>query len=154
MTDGDAPCAKGSCLARRAGERADMPRMTSIRLSLCLSLILFTFGLPGCTNFDSADSSGPGAIGTDAPLVTYRCESGQTVEASYPSTSSAVVRYGGRTRVMSITLSASGARYAGDELEWWTKGTGPGSKGTLFRHEPDGTTGETVERCAEAARTR
>lgn len=51
---------------------------------------------------------------------------------------------------MTIAISASGARYVGGGLEWWTKGSGPGSAGTLFRHVNDGT-GEIVEQCVQAS---
>ncbi|MGV8923351.1 MAG: MliC family protein, partial [Thermomonas sp.] len=43
--------------------------------------------------------------------------------------------------------SGSGARYVGSDLEWWTKGSGSGSEGTLLRHQADGTSGEIVESC-------
>jgi len=51
---------------------------------------------------------------------------------------------------MQIAMSASGARYVGGELEWWTKGSGSGSEATLFSHLPDGTSGESVEVCIES----
>lgn len=85
----------------------------------------------------------------DVARIPYECESGRTVHASYPSDSVAVVEYDDRTIRMTRAVSASGARYVGEDLEWWTRGTGPDSKGTLFRHDADGT-GEIVESCAEA----
>lgn len=77
----------------------------------------------------------------------YRCESGQTIAANYPSTGSATVQYKGTSYNMGIAVSGSGARYVGGGLEWWTKGSGPGSEGNLFRHKADGTPGEIIERC-------
>lgn len=91
------------------------------------------------------DRSSPGGDSS----ATYHCESGRTVRASYPSDSAAVVEYEGRTLRMTLAVSASGARYVGEGLEWWTKGSGPGSSGTLFRHLSDGTSGETVELCEQ-----
>ena len=79
----------------------------------------------------------------------YRCQSGETIAATYPTTDSATVQYKGNNYNMRIAVSASGSRYVGDELEWWTKGSGPGSEGTLFRHMADGTTGESIESCSE-----
>lgn len=79
--------------------------------------------------------------------VVYDCESGRTVHARYLSRDEAVVEYGGRTMDMRIAVSASGARYVEENMEWWTKGTGPGSTGTMFRHE-NGVTGEAVDTCA------
>lgn len=78
---------------------------------------------------------------------SYGCESGEVVSAAYPSTDSAILHYKGTDHVMQLAVSASGARYVADRLEWWTRGTGPGSEGSLFRHSVDGTTGELLERC-------
>ena len=82
-----------------------------------------------------------------AAAHSYRCESGQAVAAAYPSTDAATVQYQGSRYAMQIAVSGSGARYVGGGLEWWTKGSGPGSEGTLFRHQADGTSGEILERC-------
>jgi membrane-bound inhibitor of C-type lysozyme len=79
----------------------------------------------------------------------YRCESGEAIAATYPSTDSATVQYKGGNYNMHIAVSGSGARYVGGELEWWTKGAGPGSEGALFHHMADGTSGERIELCTE-----
>lgn len=34
-----------------------------------------------------------------------------------------------------IGRRSRGARYAGSGMEWWTKGTGPGSEGMLLHHK-------------------
>lgn len=67
--------------------------------------------------------------------------------ADYPHTDSAVVEYKSQQHRMHIEVSASGARYVSGSLEWWTKGSGPGSEGTLFVHNADGTTGDRIELC-------
>ena len=82
-----------------------------------------------------------------ASAFTYACESGQTVTAAYPTTDTATVQYQGRTYDMIIAISGSGARYVGGGLEWWTKGSGPGSEGTMLRHLANGTSGEILEFC-------
>lgn len=85
---------------------------------------------------------------TTAPVQqSYRCEGGATLVAAYPDTDTATLRYQGRTHHLRIARSASGARYVGDGLEWWTKGTGAGAEGALFRHMADGTSGEIIEQC-------
>lgn len=66
--------------------------------------------------------------------VAYQCESGRVVHVSHPSDSSAIVEYQGRTVQMTNAISASGARYVGEDLEWWSKGTGPGSDAAQPRH--------------------
>ena len=81
---------------------------------------------------------------------SYLCQSGETIAAAYPSTDATVIRYKGNTYNMQIAVSASGARYVGGELEWWTKGSGAGSEGTLFRHLADGTSGQVIESCIES----
>lgn len=86
-----------------------------------------------------------------APLTTfahnYQCESGEMVAATYPSTDSATIQYKGSYYNMQIAVSGSGSRYVGGELEWWTKGSGCGSKAILFHHMADGTSGESIEDC-------
>ena len=59
-----------------------------------------------------------GLHGCDLAPLEYRCESGRTVEAAYGSDETAVVRYEGNARQMSLAVSASGARYVGGGLEW------------------------------------
>lgn len=77
----------------------------------------------------------------------YRCDSGETVAARYPSTDAAMVQYKGRQHAMKIAVSGSGARYVGGGFEWWTKGSGRGSEGTLFQHKADGSSGAVLENC-------
>ena len=71
----------------------------------------------------------------------------KSITAEYSSTDTATVRYKTRTYTMQIAISGSGARYVGEGFERWTKSSGPGSEGTLFRHQADDTTGEILERC-------
>lgn len=80
----------------------------------------------------------------------YRCESGEAISAQYVTTDSAIVQYKGKTYRMQIAISGSGARYVDNELEWWTKGSGAGSEGTLFHHLADGTSGDRIESCTES----
>lgn len=97
----------------------------------------------------------PPAVSASAAWVTYRCESGREVQVS-PLTfddTPVAVRYEGTTRTMHVVASASGARYAGEGYEWWTKGTGPGATGMLGRY-PSGDTAavaEPLEICAVPA---
>ncbi|HSH49084.1 MAG TPA: MliC family protein [Halomonas sp.] len=103
-------------------------------------------------------SSPQGKAGAQAPVPassastehTYRCESGETIVATYPTSDSATVQYRDSTYSMKIAVSASGARYVGGGLEWWTKGAGPGSEGMLLRHQAEGASGDIIESCTEA----
>ncbi|WP_205763563.1 META domain-containing protein [Pseudopontixanthobacter vadosimaris] len=58
---------------------------------------------------------------TSAQTV-YRCTDGTMVQASYPTTETARLTRDGRTIDMNIAVSASGARYVGGGMQWWTKG--------------------------------
>jgi membrane-bound inhibitor of C-type lysozyme len=109
-----------------------------------LAIVIF-----GCAHFSPASMFAASGTAADGKIISYRCESGHDVDAIYPSDTTIIIRYAGKSYEMAISISASGARYVGGGLEWWTKGTGPGSTGTLFRHESDGTTGEIIQRCEE-----
>ncbi len=127
--------------------------------------LLFAIAAAGCASpeNDAVVSTEPAVVADEPAVVStepavdpsaqvvYQCESGQTVQASYPTNDTATVEYDGQTLPMTIAVSGSGARYVGDELEWWTKGSGPGSEGTLFRHNGDDTTGDLVEQCEQSA---
>lgn len=67
----------------------------------------------------------------------YVCDGGETIRAAYPDTDTAVVEYKGETHVLHIAVSADGARYINDHIEWWSKGSGSEAVGSLFA-EHDG----------------
>ncbi|HET9032844.1 MAG TPA: MliC family protein [Dokdonella sp.] len=119
-----------------------------ILAALSLTSILL---VSACTSSpqDNGDVQTPASASSMASEHNYRCESGETVIATYPSTDSATVQYKGNRHEMQIAVSGSGARYVGGELEWWTKGSGHGSEGTLFQHRDDGTSGDSIETCTE-----
>lgn len=108
-------------------------------------LLIVVIAIAGCAHHSRATQSSP----THPLLTPYQCESGRTIWASYPTYSTAVVTYRGQTLRMRIAVSASGARYVGGGLEWWTKGHWSGYEGTLFRHRSDGRTGEILEQCQQ-----
>jgi heat shock protein HslJ len=68
------------------------------------------------------------ARGSSNPMtkVTYWCSDGSIVEASYPMADTAHVTHRGRSVRMKIAPSASGARYVGAGLQWWTKAANEG----------------------------
>lgn len=87
------------------------------------------------------------AAGKEASTTDhYLCESGERISVSYPDTDSAHVQYRGTKHVMRNAVSGSGSRYVGDGLEWWTKGSG----GFIFRHEADGSSGDSLESCSQS----
>lgn len=91
--------------------------------------------------------AGAPKIPVQPAVATYECESGALIQASYLDTDHARIAYQGRTRTLTIAVSASGARYVGEGVEWWTKGSGPGSSGSLFAYQSDGASGELIETC-------
>lgn len=118
---------------------------------ILLTLVSFVL-ISACSGFsENRMSTQAGMPASSAPSVHhYRCDSSEMIVASYASADSATVRYKGNTYNLQIAVSGSGSRYVGDKLEWWTKGSGAGSEGTLFRHMADGTTGDRIEQCTEA----
>ena len=66
-----------------------------------------------------------------APLTTYVCDDGRSLKASYPDADTAVVELEGATHTLKRAISASGARYVGDGLQWWTKGMADGQLSPL-----------------------
>lgn len=57
------------------------------------------------------------------PWITYVCDDGRTLQAVYPDSDTARVRVGGQEHTLKIAVSGSGARYVGEGLQWWTKGS-------------------------------
>ena len=97
----------------------------------------------------------PAASPVEAPVsqpaaaVGYACESGKTIAVTYPDTQTAQVSYDGRDYVMTSAVSASGARYAGQGLEWWTASRNGQESATLSRLGPnDQAGGAVIERCS------
>lgn len=112
--------------------------------------IVVPFMLVSTLLVSACASSPQNKVDAQASAHNYQCESGETITAIYPTTDKAKVRYKGNSHKMQIAVSGSGARYVGDGLEWWTKGSGAGSEGTLLRHAADNTSGETIEICTES----
>lgn len=84
-----------------------------------------------------------------AAAVGYACESGKTIAVTYPDTETARLSYDGRDYVLTSAVSASGARYAGQGLEWWTASRNGQESGMLSRLGPnDQAGGAVIERCS------
>jgi membrane-bound inhibitor of C-type lysozyme len=84
-----------------------------------------------------------------APSVGFACESGATLQVQYADNDSANVTYRNQAYALRSVQSASGARYVGAGVEWWTATRDGQESGTLSRLGPDGQTGVAVlERCS------
>lgn len=87
-----------------------------------------------------------------APTVSYACESGATVQAQYPDSATAQLAYKGQTYALRTTQAASGARYIGSGVEWWTATRDGQESATLSRLGPNEDVGAAVlERCSRPA---
>ncbi len=105
----------------------------------------------GCSQEKPAEPTSPieAPAVQDAAAVGYACESGKTVVVAYPDAQTARVFYEGKDYVLTSVVSASGARYAGQGLEWWTASRGETESGTLSRMgQGDQTGGVIIERCS------
>jgi membrane-bound inhibitor of C-type lysozyme len=63
-----------------------------------------------------------GPVNPDAGVTTYSCVDGSSIVAGYPDSQTAVVTYKDHAYTLKRRPSASGARYTGYGLQWWTKG--------------------------------
>lgn len=105
----------------------------------------------GCSQEKPAEPTSPieAPAMQDAAAVGYACESGKTVVVAYPDAQTARVSYEGKDYALTSVVSASGARYAGQGLEWWTASRGETESGTLSRMgQGDQAGGVIIERCS------
>jgi membrane-bound inhibitor of C-type lysozyme len=118
-------------------------------IAVCAALIVSACTPQPKQDTDVQASATPAA--TSVP-VTYHCDSGVRIIATYPNTESATIQYNDSTYDLRIAISADGARYVGHGLEWWTKGSGAGSQGTLSELKDGDTGGKRLQSCtAEGA---
>lgn len=86
--------------------------------------------LAGCGRQEAAPAAvtppapdAPGAVvNPPTEVVSYLCADGSRVEAGYPDSDTAILRTAEHAYTLKIARSASGARYTGYGLQWWTKG--------------------------------
>jgi len=106
------------------------------RLALMLTALVAVAACSEKTSEPTAARSVPeAASGAGAEVLVYVCDDGQTVRASYPDPQTAVVEHQGRARTLKIARAASGARYVGDGLQWWTQGMTRGTVAPLAAGE-------------------
>ncbi|WNG54849.1 lysozyme inhibitor [Archangium gephyra] len=117
-------------MTRRTPTRSSSNRLAPAALVLMLA---------GCQHTPAPQTPpSPTAAPAAAPvnpgpgIWTYVCGSGETLRADYPDTGTAVVERGGRLHPLKAARAASGARYTGSGLQWWTQG----SEATLSQLKP------------------
>lgn len=117
--------------------------------TLIPTLLATTILMVGCDMATDDKVVGQSPEAPPSAVLQYQCESGEKMVVMYSSTDTAQVQYQGKTYNMQIAVSGSGSRYVGEGLEWWTKTTSQGAEGTLFQHQADGATGDSIEHCTE-----
>lgn len=70
-------------------------------------------------------------VNPDPQVRLYVCDNGERVTAGYPDKDTAVVTYKGRPYPLKAATAASGVRYVGFGLQWWTKGLSEARLGTI-----------------------
>ncbi|MDO9609827.1 MAG: DUF4232 domain-containing protein [Brevundimonas sp.] len=134
-----------------------MRRLTAPRLVGLLAIAALT-GVSACQQAETEQPVAPvepqPAPASAAPAVGYACESGAMVEARYPDTATAQLAYKGRTYDLRSVEAASGARYVGSGVEWWTAPRDGQERATLSRLGPNEEVGVAVlEQCARPVAT-
>ena len=102
---------------------------------LAAAAVMAGLGLAACSKPAEQAQPPAKAVAPASPVITYACDDGRTVRASYPDTDTAVVEVDGKSRTLKIAISASGARYTGDGVQWWTKGMTQGQLSPLAAGE-------------------
>lgn len=114
-------------------------------LGFAALLLSAPLALAGCGS--SQTSTSPALEDTSSALVdaeVYVCRSGEKVRAAYPDVNTAVIEYRGDVHTLEIAVSADGARYVNDDVQWWIKGFGTYAEATLF-DQPDGSYQDALE---------
>lgn len=87
--------------------------------------------------------------------VTYACDNGLGHRVvRYPDNRTARVPYQGKHHKLSLAMSADGARYTGDDIVWWSKGSGTGSTATLYQATSNSAIGNKIAGCHEIKTSR
>lgn len=124
----------------------------SHRLTAFVAIAALT-GAAACSQPASDQPTAPAepqpAPASTGPSVGYACESGATLQVQYAGSDAATVTYKNQAYALRSVQAASGARYIGAGVEWWTATRDGQESGTLSRLGPDGATGVAVlERCS------
>lgn len=125
-----------------------------MRLTVACSVVsILALTVSACTQESEAPpaplAEAPAPATPPTPPVSYACESGQPVNVIYPDTATAQLAYKGQTYVLRTVQAASGARYVGSGIEWWTANRDGAESATLSRLGPNEDVGTAVlERCS------
>lgn len=76
--------------------------------------------------------------------IRYICNSGRPIDVTYQK-DRILLRYKEKNHLLGVAISVGSARYAGDGLIWWNKGT----ENRLYKLLGKEGTGELLENCRE-----
>ena len=103
--------------------------------------LLLLLPLAACTTPDSNDMT-QNLLPLPADATSYQCDSGNRIIVTYHKNDTATLSYLQKDYTMEMAMSASGVRYVGNGLVWWTKG----QEGFLFDDNKKDE-GELIENC-------
>lgn len=91
---------------------------------------------PAPTTAKAIERAAPEAVSPEVSVhnVVYRCEDGRQVAARYDG-QRAFLKLGEQSLTLNIHPSASGVRYVGAGIQWWTRGMDQGRLATLGEDE-------------------
>jgi membrane-bound inhibitor of C-type lysozyme len=95
-----------------------MCEMSQGRTLLTLAALIV---VASCQAAEPRPDAGGGIIGP----VTFACDDGSEIEATFdnaPDPATVLLVRGAQTFTLPQAMSASGARYVGDDIEFWNKG--------------------------------
>jgi len=99
--------------------------MMSHRLTAFVAIAALT-GAAACSRTEPQQPAAPvepaaaPAPASDAPSIGYACESGATLQVQYVDSDNAKLTHQNQTYALRSVQAASGARYVGGGVEWWT----------------------------------
>lgn len=97
---------------------------------------------------DPVEAPDPSEAPVSGVAIAYDCASGESLSVVYGKDRTAALTYEGRSYRLRPVTSGSGARYAGEDLEWWSATRDGREEGRLSRLDAEGRPqGVELERC-------
>ena len=97
---------------------------------------------------DPVQAQAPDEGPVSGVAIAYDCQSGKTLSVIYAKDRTAALTYEGESYRLRPVTSGSGARYAGEALEWWSATRDGREEGRLSRLDSEGKPqGVELERC-------
>lgn len=95
------------------------------------------------------DDTAPAQL--DAPALAWTCLDGEVIETRLAGDGPLQLTRGGRQVVLRPAEAVSGARWIGEQVEWWVLAQDGRERATLRRLGPDGVGDQVLTRCEREA---